>query len=184
MPLLRNLFLLSLLLLLALSSASAQEESLDYSMDVESLDYSMDVKSSDYLMGTDYPTNADPLSYSTSAEPLERLLFLIERLRTRNKERSEQHAILLEQSNSSEEQLRALREDFDLSERELSLLKSVSESQGEYINSLSTLLRETEKISTRQSSLLKGSLLANRIMGVALVVAVPAAFVAGILIAR
>jgi hypothetical protein len=120
----------------------------------------------------------------SSTESLERLAFLIGRLRTRNREQSEQYDLLMEQSNNSEEQLKALKDSFDLSERELSLLKSVSESQGEYIGSLLTRIEEMGRISTRQSGLLKASLLKNKAFSIGVVVGLPVVFVLGVLIAK
>jgi hypothetical protein len=116
-------------------------------------------------------------------DSLERLGVLIEKLRLQNKTQAEQFQILLELSNSSTEQLEGLRKSFDLSEQELSLLRSVSESQGSYINDLSKQIEELTRISTRQSQLLKASLLKNNILSVSIFVAVPAAFILGMLAA-
>jgi hypothetical protein len=121
-------------------------------------------------------------SSAQEQERLTRLSVLIGKLQLRNRTQSEQYQILLELSNSSAEQLEGLRKDFDLNERELALLRSIGESQGAYINSLLRQIEELTRISTRQSLLLKASLLKNKVLTVSVVVLVPAALVLGLLL--
>jgi hypothetical protein len=107
---------------------------------------------------------------------------LIVKLQLQNKTQSEQLRILVELSNNSLQQLEGLKDDFDLSERELWLLRSIGKSQGEYINSLLKEIAELTKISTRQSSLLKASLIKNKVLTVSVFVGIPAAFILGLLL--
>jgi hypothetical protein len=107
---------------------------------------------------------------------------LLVKLRLQNRTQIEQYQTLLELSNSSTEQLTALKSDFDLNERELLFLRSVSERQGSSISVLSKEVEELTRISTRQSSLLTASLLKNKALTISVIVAVPVAFVLGLII--
>jgi hypothetical protein len=129
------------------------------------------------LLSGEEPESSDP-----AAANLLRLSSLIVKLLLQNRTQIEQYQTLLELSNSSAEQLEGLKRDFDLSETELQLLKSISESQGSYINSLSKEVEELTRISTRQSGLLKASLLKNKVLAVSVLVGVPAAFILGLII--
>jgi hypothetical protein len=121
-------------------------------------------------------------SLDQRSRQLMRLNSLIVKLQLQNRTQSEQLQILLELSNSSAEQLEGLRSDFDLNERELTLLKSIGESQGSYINNLLLKIEELTRISTRQSRLLKVSLLKNKVLTVGVVVGIPAALIIGLIV--
>lgn len=121
-------------------------------------------------------------SFTQRQADLTRLRSLLVKLRLQNRTQIEQYQTLLELSNSSTEQLTALKSDFDLNERELLFLRSVSERQGSSISVLSKEVEELTRISTRQSSLLTASLLKNKALTISVIVAVPVAFVLGLII--
>jgi hypothetical protein len=123
-----------------------------------------------------------PESMLGGQDPLIRVLALLNKLQLQNKTWQEQYEALMQLSQSSEEQLTALQSERQLDKGDLTLLKSISETQGEYLNRLQADLQKLREITQRQSGLLKKSLLKNKVLTISVCAGVPAAFIGGLVV--
>jgi hypothetical protein len=130
------------------------------------------------LLSWGLPAQEAPLSSGEVLVPQERLLTLlslIHKLQLSGKTRNEQYEALLELSGGNSEQLKVLKEQYGLSEQDVTLLKSITMTQGEYINGLSKQIAEMNGITQKQSALLKKSLGKTKALRISICIAVPVA---------